>query len=79
MLSSIFRNEEVNQLHALRARTTNCKMNLKNIYIQDKLLCDLCFTENRDQRDQLLHFETETGIFRVSISRPGPRLEFYKL
>ena len=33
---------------------------------------------HRDKRDQLLHFETEseTGIFRVSISRPGPRLRF---
>ena len=32
----------------------------------------------RDQRDQLLHFKTEseTGIFRVSISRP--RLKFSK-
>ena len=32
----------------------------------------------RDQRDQLLHFETEseTGIFRVTILRPGPRLKF---
>ena len=33
---------------------------------------------NRDQRDQLLHLETEskTGIFGVSILRPGPRLKF---
>ena len=32
----------------------------------------------KDQRDQLLYFETEseTGIFRVSISRPSPRLKF---
>ena len=35
-------------------------------------------TESRVQRDQLFYFETEseTGIFRVSISRPGPRLKF---
>ena len=35
---------------------------------------------HRDQRDQLFHFETEfeTGIFRVSILRPGPRLKFSK-
>ena len=34
--------------------------------------------KGRDQQDQLLHFKTEseTGIFRVSILRPGPRLKF---
>ena len=53
MLSSIFRNEEVNQLHALRSRTTNCKMNFKNKYNQDNLLCDLCCTENQDQKHLL--------------------------
>ena len=33
---------------------------------------------SRDQRDQLLHFETksETGIFRVSTSKLGPKLKF---
>ena len=34
----------------------------------------------RDQRDQVLIFETEseTGIFRVSITRPSPRLKSSK-
>ena len=35
MVSPIFLNEEVNQLHALRSRTTNCKMNFKNKYRND--------------------------------------------
>ena len=41
MLSSIFRNEEVNQLHALRSRTTNCKMNLRT-YIIKTTYCVTC-------------------------------------
>ena len=53
MLSPIFINEEVNQLYALRSRTTNCKMNFKNRHNQDNLLCDLCFTENQDQKHLL--------------------------
>ena len=28
-------------------------MNFKNIYIQDNLLCDLCFTGNQDQKHLL--------------------------
>ena len=49
MISPIFLNEEVNQLHALRSRTSNCKMNFKNKYRNDNLLCDLCNNENEDQ------------------------------
>ena len=49
MVSPIFLNEEVNQLHALRSRTTNCKMNFKNKYRNDDFLCGLCNTENQDQ------------------------------
>ena len=62
MLSSIFRNEEVNQLHALRSRTTNCKMNFKNKYNQDNLLCDLCCTENQDQKHLLRCKEIERKL-----------------
>ena len=37
----------------LHSRTTNCKMNSKNRHNQDNLLCDLCFTENQDQKHLL--------------------------
>ena len=49
LISPIFLNEEVNQLHALRSRTSNCKINFKNKYRNDDLLCDHCNTENEDQ------------------------------
>ena len=50
MISPLFLNEEVNQLHALRSKTSNCKMNFKNRYGKDDLLCNLCFLENQDQQ-----------------------------
>ena len=53
MISPIFLNEEVNQLHALRAKTSNCKMNFKNSYGKDDLLCNLCYIENQDQQHML--------------------------
>ena len=49
MTSPIFRNEEVNQLFALRSRTTNCKENFKQKYRNDDLLCGLCYKEKEDQ------------------------------
>ena len=66
------------QLESLPALT-------KTLKIIDPCVCNLFNSlppfypfQGRDQRDQLLHFETEseTGIFRVSILRPGPRLKF---
>ena len=53
MIIPIFLNEEVNQLHALRSKTSNCKMNFKNRYGKDDLLCNLCFIENQDQQNML--------------------------
>ena len=49
MISPIFKNEEVNQLFALRSRTTNCKDNFKQKYKNDDLLCGLCHQEKEDQ------------------------------
>ena len=57
MVSPIFTNEEVNQLFALRSRTTNCKENFKNKYKEDDLLCSLCQKEKEDQ-PHLLRCET---------------------
>ena len=53
MISPIFSNEEVNQLHALRAKTTNCKMNFKNRFKIEDLLCNLCESEDQDQEHLL--------------------------
>ena len=49
MTSPLFSNEEVNLLHALRSRTTECKENFKQKHINSNLLCNLCKVENEDQ------------------------------
>ena len=53
MLSTIFNNEEVSMLHALRSKTTNCKANFKFKYRNEDLLCNLCHTANQDQQHLL--------------------------
>ena len=50
MVSPLFSNEEVNMLHALRSRSTDCKANFNQKYIQSNLLCPLCKTETEDQQ-----------------------------
>ena len=50
MVSPIFPNEEVNLLHALRSRTTECRANFKQKYIHSNILCTLCQLENEDQQ-----------------------------
>ena len=42
MTSTLFSNEEVNILHALRSRSVDCKNNYRNLYKEDDLLCKLC-------------------------------------
>ena len=49
MKSSIFSNEEVNILHALRSRSVNCKINYRNLYREDDLLCKLCVAKTCTQ------------------------------
>ena len=49
MTSPLFSNEEVNLLHALRSRSTECKENFKQKYTNSNLLCNLCKVENEDQ------------------------------
>ena len=39
MISPLFTDEEVNLLYAIRSRALNCKMNFKNRYRNDDLLC----------------------------------------
>ena len=50
MVSPLFSNEEVNLLYALRSRSTECKANFKQKYIQTNLLCILCKAEYEDQQ-----------------------------
>ena len=49
MVSPLFLNTEVNLLHALRSRSTECKANQKQRYIHTNLLCPLCEQEVDDQ------------------------------
>ena len=53
MVSPLFSNEEVNMLHALRSRSTDCKANFKQKYIQSNLLCPLCKLETEDQQHMM--------------------------
>ena len=48
MTSEMFSNEEVNLLHALRARCVNVKANFSSRYTNN-MLCPLCKTERDDQ------------------------------
>ena len=48
-----FTNDEVNMLHALRSRSTDCKTNYKQKYLHSNLLCSLCGDENEDQQHLL--------------------------
>ena len=53
MTSPLFSNEEVNMLHALRSRSTDCKNNFKQKYINSNILCTLCQLEDEDQQHVL--------------------------
>ena len=46
MTSPIFTNNEVNLLHALRSRSTECKVSYKQKYVSSNLLCSLCKIEH---------------------------------
>ena len=53
MLSPLFSNSDVNLLYALRSRSTECKVNFKQKYLNSDLLCQLCKQENEDQQHLL--------------------------
>ena len=50
MTSAIFTNEDVQLLHALRSRSTDCKANYKQKYIHSNIKCDLCKNEDETQQ-----------------------------
>ena len=54
MISPLFTDEEVNLLYAIRTRALNCKMNFRNRYRNDDLLCILCNEEDDTQQHLLL-------------------------
>ena len=53
ILSSIFTNEDVNLLHALRGRSVECKVNFRGRY-GDDLSCPLCETGAQDDQPHIL-------------------------
>ena len=53
MISSIFTNEEVNLLHALRSRSIQCKVNFRGLH-GDDLSCPLCQDESQDDQPHIL-------------------------
>ena len=53
MTSPIFNDIEVNLLHRLRSRSTECKENFKQKNIHTNIRCSLCDVENEDQRHLL--------------------------
>ena len=54
MTSPMFTNGEVDMLHALRSRCTDCKVNFKQKYIHTNLKCSLCDNEDEDQQHILV-------------------------
>ena len=50
MTSPLFSNAEVNMLHALRSRSTECKENFKQKYLHSNTLYSLCQVESQDQQ-----------------------------
>ena len=73
MTSPIFSNQEVNTLYALRSRSTECKENFKQKYVNTNLLCPLCKDENESQqhilkcRVLLSQFET-TNLTKENVT-----------
>ena len=61
---STFNNEEVNMLHGLRSRSTECKANYKQKYLHTNLLCSLCEEEDEDQQ-HLLKFKVLSKNLRT--------------
>ena len=53
MTNPIFSNDEVSLLHALRSRSTECKVNYKQKYVGSNLLCSLCKIADEDQKHLL--------------------------
>ena len=50
MTSAILTNEDVQLLHAVRSRSTECKANYKQKYIHSNIKCDLCKNEDETQQ-----------------------------
>ena len=69
MTSPIFTNNEVNLLHALRSRSTVCKVNYKQKYGSSNLLCSLCKIEDDDQLHILTCKVLSQNIKSVEITK----------
>ena len=63
LTSPLFSNDEVNLLHRLRSRMTECKANFKQKYVNN-LKCRLCNLEAEDQQ-HLLHCVELSKLFQT--------------
>ena len=57
MKSPLFTNDEVNILFAIRSRFLDVKMNFKNRYDKNNLLCSICDDEEEDTQEHLLNYK----------------------
>ena len=69
LTSPLFSNDEVNLLHRLRSRMTECKANFKQKYVHN-LKCRLCNLEVEDQQ-HLLHCVELSKLFQTQSVTKG--------
>ena len=62
MTSSLFRNNEVNLLFALRSRCIECKANFRNR--EEDIICQLCSEQEEDNQQHILHCKTLKKLFK---------------
>ena len=63
MKSPLFTNEEVSLLFAIRSRAIDCKINFRNKYNKDDLLCSVCQQEEESQI-HILHCKVLNDVLR---------------
>ena len=69
LISPLFSNDEVNLLHRLRSRMTECKANFKQKYVSTNLMCRLCNLEVEDQQHLLQCVELSTKFQTQSVTK----------
>ena len=75
MTSPLFSNAEVSLLFSLRSKYLDCKMNFKNRYNNDDLLCNFCKEEQDDQQHIL---QCKTLNSKLSSEEIAPGLVKYE-
>ena len=75
MTSPLFSNAEVNMLHALRSRSTDCKENFKQKYLYSNTLCTLCQLESENQQHILRCKVIQSKFQSDELSSENPNYE----